>query len=44
LDIRKKFFTGKVVRHQKRLPREMVTAPSFSVFKKHLDNTLRHMV
>ncbi|KAK4818480.1 hypothetical protein QYF61_014210 [Mycteria americana] len=38
LDIRRHFFTEKVVKHCNRLPREVVNAPSLSVFKKHLDN------
>ena len=33
LDIRKKFFTVKVLRHQNRLPCEVVAAPSLAVFK-----------
>ncbi|KFQ96093.1 hypothetical protein Y956_04069, partial [Nipponia nippon] len=44
LDIRKRFFIQRVVEHWNRLPQEEVTAPSLTTFKKHLDNTLRHMV
>ncbi|KFR09317.1 hypothetical protein Y956_07829, partial [Nipponia nippon] len=37
LDRRKKFFTMRVVRYWKRLPREAVDAPSLGVFKTRLD-------
>ncbi|KFQ07446.1 hypothetical protein N330_04659, partial [Leptosomus discolor] len=40
LDIRKKYFTVKVVRHWNRLPREAVAAPSLAVFKGRLDGAL----
>ncbi|KFW78792.1 hypothetical protein N305_04956, partial [Manacus vitellinus] len=40
LDIRKRFFTQRVVGHWNRLPRAVVTAPSLKEFKKHLDNAL----
>ena len=44
LDIRKRFFTERVVTHCNRLSREVVTAPSLSEFKKRLDCALSHMV
>ncbi|KAK4823929.1 hypothetical protein QYF61_008315 [Mycteria americana] len=37
LDIRKKFFTTRVVRHWSRLPREAVDTPSLEVLKARLD-------
>ncbi|KFW63675.1 hypothetical protein AS28_03803, partial [Pygoscelis adeliae] len=44
LDIRKHFFTGRVVKHWNRLPGEVVDAPSLSVFKRHLDSALNNML
>ncbi|KFR05643.1 hypothetical protein Y956_02761, partial [Nipponia nippon] len=44
LDIRKKFFTMRVVRHWNRLPREAVDAPSLVVFKARLDGALSNLV
>ena len=44
LDIRKKFFTVRVVRHWHRLPREAVAAPSLEVFKARLDGALSNLV
>ncbi|KFW05677.1 hypothetical protein N326_09737, partial [Eurypyga helias] len=44
LDIRKKFFTERVVKHWNRLPREAVDAPSLEVFKARLDVALSNLV
>ena len=43
LDIRKKFFTVRVVRHWHRLPREAVAAPSLEGFKARLDGALGNL-
>ncbi|KFO60819.1 hypothetical protein N302_15296, partial [Corvus brachyrhynchos] len=39
-DTRKHFFTGRVVKPWNRLLKELIDAPSLSVFKRHLDNAL----
>ncbi|KFQ38033.1 hypothetical protein N332_03894, partial [Mesitornis unicolor] len=44
LDIRKKFFTVRVVRHWNRLPREVVDAPSLEMFRARLDRALGNLV
>jgi len=44
LEIRKKFFTVRVVRQWQRLPREAVAAPSLAVLKARLDGALSNLV
>ncbi|KFP19908.1 hypothetical protein Z169_07104, partial [Egretta garzetta] len=44
LDIRKKFFTMRVVKHWNRLPREAVEAPSLEAFKARLDGPLSNLI
>jgi len=44
LDIRKKFFTMRMVKHWNRLPREVVAAPSLEVFKVRLDGALSSLI
>ncbi|KFQ12395.1 hypothetical protein N330_01133, partial [Leptosomus discolor] len=44
LDIRKKFFTLRVVRHWNRLPKEAVDAPSLAVFRARLDGALSNLI
>ncbi|KFP20941.1 hypothetical protein Z169_06015, partial [Egretta garzetta] len=44
LDIRKKFFTMRVVKHWNRLPRERVEAPFPETFKTRLDGDLSNLV
>jgi len=44
LDIRKKFFTMRVVKYCNRLPRETVDAASLEVFKARLDGALSSLV
>ncbi|PKU43755.1 hypothetical protein llap_5945 [Limosa lapponica baueri] len=44
LDIRKKFFTVRMVRHWNRLLKEAVDAPSLEVFKARVDGALSNLV
>ena len=44
MDIRKNFFSAKVVRHWRRLPREVVVSLSPEVFNYRVDVALRDVV
>ncbi|KFQ93598.1 hypothetical protein Y956_00277, partial [Nipponia nippon] len=44
LDIRKKFFTMRVVKHWNGLPREVVDVPSLETFKARLDGALSNLI
>ena len=44
MDIRKKFFSQRVVMHWNRLPKEAVDAPSLKAFKARLDVALGGLV
>ena len=44
MDIRKMFFTVKVVRHWNRLPKDVVDTPSLETFKTRLDQALGNLI
>ena len=44
MDVRKKFFAMRVVRHWNRLPREMVDAPSLETFNVRLNGALSNLI
>jgi len=44
MDIRKTFFSMRVVKHWHRLPREVVDASSLEAFKARLDGALSSLV
>jgi len=44
LDVRKKFFTMRVVKHWNMLPREVVDAPSLETFNIKLHGALSNLV
>ncbi|CAM5135403.1 unnamed protein product [Natator depressus] len=44
LDIKRNFFTRRVMKHWSALPREVVESPSFEVFKVRLDKALAGMI
>lgn len=43
LDMKKKFFTGKVVKHWNKLPKDMVTTSTLEILRKRVDVVLWDM-
>ncbi|KGL77262.1 hypothetical protein N309_02511, partial [Tinamus guttatus] len=44
LDIRRNFYTERIIKHWNRLSRRGVESPSLAMFKNRADETLRGMV
>ena len=44
MDVRKIYFTARVVRHRNTLPSDMVDAPSLETFKVRLDQALGNLM
>ena len=44
MDIRKKYFTVRMMKQWHRLPREVVDAPSLETFKVRLDGVLSNVI
>ena len=44
LGVRKRFYIQRMVEQWNEFPRDVVMAPRLTVFKKRLDNTLRHIM
>lgn len=44
LDVRKSFFTGRVLKHQNRLSREVLDSPSLEAFKRHMSIALSNKI
>ena len=44
INMRKSFFTVRVIEHLNRLPREVVESPSLETFKTHLDTVLDDLI
>jgi len=44
MNVRKKFFMMRVVRHRNRLPRKVVDAPSLEIFKIRLEGAVSNLI